>query len=275
MFESSKWYRLHDTVRSEGAIEIPKSEAAKWNAMGFGIFFSVNVFEGRRLAKNLVKINAWYCDYDGDKPEALKLLLAAPLKPSLIVETRNGYHMYYFARDATPDNYKLICNGVSDHFHCKDRLSDVTRILRTPGYYHHKTSEPWLVRALNGVWSHYSEADMMAAFDVQPLPPGEDLRSHFSSAAVMRNVFGLAAVSGTEYVNYDKYTLRNNHNGTFQILVNGKSTGCWLDRLGYIGSTSGGGPTIRHWLSWYGKGHDNVDAAMSYINDTINAKQGG
>jgi len=48
----------------------------------------------------------------------------------------------------------------------------------------------------------------------------------------------LSEISGSAWVSGEVIEFSKNNNGTDQIVVNGKSTGAWIDRNGKIGSTA-------------------------------------
>jgi len=61
----------------------------------------------------------------------------------------------------------------------------------------------------------------------------------------------LLSLSGSSHVNGDSISLRDNRNGTKQIICNKNPTSCWIDREGKIGSYSKGGPSVIQFLQWY------------------------
>jgi hypothetical protein len=65
----------------------------------------------------------------------------------------------------------------------------------------------------------------------------------------------LKNLSGTDAVAFDKYEFKDNRNGNLNIISNGKSTSCFIDRDKRIGSADAGGPTIWQWINWYQKDH--------------------
>jgi len=65
-------------------------------------------------------------------------------------------------------------------------------------------------------------------------------------------ILDLLLLSGTPELQGERFEVRPNYDGTYQILVNKKNTGNWIDKNGFIGSYSGGGPTIIQWIKWYG-----------------------
>jgi hypothetical protein len=62
----------------------------------------------------------------------------------------------------------------------------------------------------------------------------------------------LLKLSNIPELNSEEITLHPHKTGV-QIHVNKKSTSCWIDLDGKIGSSQGGGPTIIQWIDWYFK----------------------
>jgi archaellum biogenesis ATPase FlaH len=142
----------------------------KLNRQGFGVYFSPNGFDGRRLKDKLSVINAVYADLDvakdGDdsttkqivegKIRIVKALLEY-FAPAYIIETKNGVQPIWLLEncDVTKENIKLhkrVLKGIiewSKQFGAKgDNVYDITRVLRLPNYYHMK-SKPYRCRAMS------------------------------------------------------------------------------------------------------------------------------
>lgn len=137
---SEKLYAMYDVKDSSRKefIKVTPKQAKEYNDNNYGIFWTPNDFNGARKKENLVGINFWYCDIDGgDKAEQLKLIDKV-VTPSVIVESKNGYHCYWKCRDATLDNFERIERGIiaklNGDVHCKD----VSRVLRVPNFWHCK-----------------------------------------------------------------------------------------------------------------------------------------
>jgi hypothetical protein len=275
------WYRLHDTDRSAGAIRIVPDEAEAWNRKGWGIFHTVNSFRGARKTENLAAINAWAIDIDcaGAKDACLELVKKSPLYPSLVVETGNGYHVYWNARNARPETYAtIVAERLLPHFKADPRAKDVSRLLRVPGFLHQKDPRsPFLVRVVSWEGCAYTEAEMMYAFRApkKPLPklspqtqvPGRrQLGSTlWPKVFAMNCVDALNRLSGTHYVQGEVYSFKPVSRGHLNIYVNGKSTSCFIDTQGRIGSADHGGPTVANWLKWYGRSWSEVVQIMRLV----------
>ena len=70
-----------------------------------------------RDKEGVLEIKVWIVECDSlSKEEQKKLIDAAPIKPSLIIESKNSYHIYYFAEDGTKENYEQVCTGLGDYY---------------------------------------------------------------------------------------------------------------------------------------------------------------
>jgi hypothetical protein len=162
-----KLYALYDVKDSKrhDIRKVTPREAKELNSKNYGIFWTPNDFDGARRKENLLRINYWYCDIDGgDKEEQLKLIDRV-ITPSIVVESKNGYHCYWKAKNATEDNFERIERGIitklNGDVHCKD----VSRLLRVPNFYHCKDpNDKFLVRYVNTSKREYTEEFMLFHF---------------------------------------------------------------------------------------------------------------
>ncbi len=267
---SGQLWRLHDADPG-GCIAVTAEDARHWNARGWGIFATVNRFNGARQIVNLAEILAWAIDLDtGTKAEQRYRLKRAPLLPSIVVEVKRGYHAYWLAKDATPENWNAVnLDRLVHHLGADKNARDLARILRVPGFNHMKDpADPFMVREVYRSDAVYSEAEMLAAFPAAPKPVvaprpigrpitagGNDLWERQGSLDCRA---ALERLSGTDAVNGERYDFRPSRRGTWSILVDGKSCDAWIDPNGRIGSKTGGGPTIAQWLRWFGRSYREV-----------------
>ena len=258
------------TAKSQ-AIQIGKSNAKEYNEKGYGIFHTVNCFGERRRTEETTKLSSFYVDLDeGTKDQQMAMIKQCPT-PSLVVESRNGFHVYWAIRnnmikdhgfEDAIENYKLIQEMIVEVLNGDQKAKDVPRLLRTPNYYHHK-GEPYLVKDILSTNRAYTCRDMFEIFKPHYQPKAKikiekPINFSTSTMASSDNFWNsvnkipsdeaLARFSGTKYVNKEVFSLRANSNGTRQIIVNGKATGSWIDEAGLIGN---GGPTIANWLKYY------------------------
>lgn len=166
---AESFYALHDfdvDLKRHGAREIPVAAAEDYNSKGYGIFWTPNSFHGERKAKNLARIIFWFVDIDlGEKEKILNRILTALLLPSLVVETKKGYHAYYRAVDPNPANFQMVQRGLIEKFNGDPACKDVSRLLRVPGFNHWKDpANPFPVRKISECAAVYTEAKMMFCF---------------------------------------------------------------------------------------------------------------
>lgn len=277
-------YRMHDAPEaSKAAVPVSREEAKAWNTpeRGHGIFMTVNEFDGPRRKENLRRINAWAIDMDeGTKAEMAKKLLASPLVPSVIVETKRGYQAYWAAKDGKAEHWNaLVLERLVPHFGSDKNARDLCRILRAPGFLHLKDpTDPFKCRTVHKLEVSYTEQQLAASFPWTP-NLAEHKRAHDAeqraesakaarqsrpsegvSESLWEAIYRLDAratlekLSGHWAVGGESYSFRQNSNGKANLFVDNKGTSCFVDENGHIGSLSGGGPTAAQWLKWYG--HD-------------------
>jgi hypothetical protein len=263
------WYRMHDASPA-GMIATAPEQARHWNDLGYGIFATVNAFSGPRRIDCCTKIRAWAIDIDeGDKSEQRERIMRSPLAPSSIVETKNGYHVYWYARTGRREFYRPLVSRLVEFFRADKNARDVARVLRVPGYRHLKDpSDPFLVRHVYGPHRGrvYLEKQMARAFPAPEndessdrheserrkyvSPSGDDFWDRVYNLDQME---ALRRLSGSRYVGGEQYTFRAVGGGSrHNIVVDGKGSSCWIDASGRIGSADHGGPTVVQWLAWFG-----------------------
>lgn len=287
-------YRMLDAPEaSKAAIEVTRADAKYWNEQGYGIFCTVNTFDGPRRKENLKSINAWAIDIDsGTKREQRDRLLSSPLVPSLIVETKRGYQAYWIARGAKAEHWNaIVLERLVPYFGADANARDVCRILRVPGFMHVKDpTDPFLVRV---AWKHevaYTERQIAQSFawvpdkkhqrdahDAQRRAAELEIREAARANAIAAGLTpteslwdaiyaldceeGLRRLSGSSVVGGEQYTFRRTGKGNLNIFVDGKGSPCFIDADKRIGSPSGGGPTLIQWIRWFGRSYrDAIDA---------------
>ena len=153
--------------KSRGTFEVNYQQAVAYNQQGYGIFCTLNEFEGRRKRENLKKINFWIVDIDeGKKKDMVKQIQSLYLKPTMIVETKRGYHLYWKALDACLDNYEEIEDLLIKKMNGDKGVKDPLRLLRCPNFYHMKDpNNPFLIKIIqNNSDLAYTEKQMQYVF---------------------------------------------------------------------------------------------------------------
>lgn len=233
------------------------------------VFFTVNSMKDGHTDKAWVEwVNVWICEIDWMAKESQKQLIdIAPIKPSMIIESKSSLHMYWFAKDGKIENRSKICRWLRNFFDWDKAIAwDISRVLRLPGFYHMKNpDEPFLCTVIDCTLEEYTEEQMLAAY-----PDTETYQEKQQKARKRENAFKdegwddfrdrvramdtktvLKKVSWTSMVSYETIDFKMNANWTEQIIVNGKSTWCWLDKNWKIGSTDQWWPNRTNRVFWY------------------------
>jgi len=158
-FDSPEWHRM--------IAEAQEGEA--------GVFFSVNRTDGQGArSENIIHVRTYYVDIDGlkDKGPTLEALITARLKPSAIVETKNGVHAYWYAGGQVPvdyEEYRRVQVGLIRAFGGDIHAQDIARVLRLPGTLHLKDpGDPFLVRIVHQLSEeqtpYYTSGQLLSAY---------------------------------------------------------------------------------------------------------------
>ncbi|MBP3963829.1 DNA-primase RepB domain-containing protein [Paenibacillus lignilyticus] len=69
------------------------------------------------------------------------------IRGSMIVETKNGYHIYWAIRKGSIGWFVPIQRALVRKFNSDPQITDLARVMRVPGFYHRKNpASPYLVR---------------------------------------------------------------------------------------------------------------------------------
>jgi hypothetical protein len=258
-------------------------EAKKLNEKGYGIFGTVNSFHSWRVSSDLERLNFWYCEIDKGTKEQQMGRIKNFLRPTFIVESKNGYHCYWgikqelikiYGHEKAVAVYREINKRIVKKLDGDTNPIDVSRILRVPGFYHCKNpNDRFMVKKVFYNENSYTINEMLLF-----LPDTEKTKAKkliniqidgddfWAQANRINCMDGLIKLSGTDYVNGEEFDFIPDR-GKFQISVNGKRANCWIDEKGMIGSSAGAGPTIVNWLSYYN--HDMATIAQ-ILKDVFN-----
>lgn len=136
------------------------------NLNGYEAYFTVNGFEGAPNAKleNCTSLNSFFVDIDGRKEEKELAAIKAKLDPTFILETKNGYHVYWildepiFRNEVTPEEWtasvkrwERIEQAIVLELKADLVVKDVPRILRIPDTYYWKKSGAEYMEGTDGV----------------------------------------------------------------------------------------------------------------------------
>jgi hypothetical protein len=105
---------------------------------------------------------------DIKKQEFLTNLSNSPLKSSYIIETRNGYHLYWILTDnPSRELYIDIQKRLSYYFHSDPTIINPARVMRLPNYYWRKSShclDPFFVTIVDKSGQSFTTASLHSSF---------------------------------------------------------------------------------------------------------------
>lgn len=149
-------------IDQTGDKRLPVSNAKRnddLNRAGFESYFTVNGFKDAPNAQkeNCSSINAFFIDIDGRKDEKELEEIKKRLDPTFILETMNGYHVYWvldeaiFKDEIDEDDWNIavkrwerIEQNIVTELGGDPVVKDITRILRVPEtFYWKKTGDLW------------------------------------------------------------------------------------------------------------------------------------
>lgn len=277
-------------------------ELKKRNEAGYGVYFTPNAVKEKRaggkthMLDNFWYVNACYIDIDIEEtklayfPEEFDLrkkkkeaiageLFFAPLQPSLVIETRNGFQAYWFTNtDLT--RFKLIQRGIYEHFEKigadQSTLKEV-QLMRVPGFLHNKEKIKCSIRQElsrtyeDGSYWFYQPGELQAAFPAK-IKPKLIAQNYFKTQVyeqsslfkntqdIFQKVLKMPILSVIQKINGSRLTggetldFGQERNGKMNIIIKGKVTPNWVD-LNHnmiFSNTENGFCNIVHFAKWYG-----------------------
>ena len=142
----------------------------------YGIYFTPNGITGtkisekgsRHLDENVGIYNALFLDLDGGKKAEQKAkLLAYPIRPSYVVESKNGFHPYWFVYvGINEQEWRIGMKRLIQFFGADKAACNPSRLMRLPFTWHTKTDDKFFTKV--EVWSakRYEWQEVLV-----PLPP--------------------------------------------------------------------------------------------------------
>ncbi len=254
------------------------------NKQGYGIHFTPNavkVAEGKNRIDNIEYINSFWVEIDIEETKELKheddvitrknikaeiagLFLNFDFKywPSLFVETRNGFQVYWFAANCTILDFNLVQECLYRRFKNvgADKSSmKLNSMLRVPWFRYHKKGEegfitPWKVFSTLRLYDFNEMVAFLSAeydelmsekkrlnyelFEQELMSRSVTLNNRWTPPKGQSKVAKIIAypiknllekLSGKEIVNGDKFTFKKVSDTKFAVMVNGHGSPNWID----------------------------------------------
>lgn len=131
------------------------------------VFFGVATRKGRNGSKaGTSELRVLWADLDwkdltGGKAEADKRISEFSLKPSIIVSSGHGYHLYWILKKPLKADLKIegYLKGIASALGADSGATDIARILRVPGTFNRKNGGEILVTRSNDNGKRYELKD--------------------------------------------------------------------------------------------------------------------
>jgi hypothetical protein len=149
-FQDNKSHKKNNALSKilHGSLDDHFEELSRLNQQGAGIFIMINKGDGLgRKAKNVIAVRAVFVDLDGSP---LAPILEVKTKPHIITESSPGrYHAYWLVRDLPLKEFSKVQVALAEKFNGDKSVSDLPRVMRLPGFYWQKNSEPFLTKGVS------------------------------------------------------------------------------------------------------------------------------
>lgn len=189
----------YDLSREEIARQLHET-----NKKDYGIFFCVNEIDRNqdpqrhRTSKMLKRIRAVWADDDEVRQQPRSDF---PISPNVVVETSPGkFHYYWLTTTTDIQEWSHVMNGIANTFQTDNNAKDLVRVLRLPGFLHHK-HDAFLSHAYLGDSSVYSWEEIKQAFppDLTIRPISDKPNGHANATFVSYTDARKAIVSGANF----------------------------------------------------------------------------
>ncbi len=153
-----------------GTLAQHKAALQTYNELGFNVFFTVNITDGRgRRRENITKTRSVFADYDAGLPKQWAL------EPSMLVCSSPGRYQAYWNVDGWPSDFArwarieraLVMGTGADA-----NAQDLARIFRVPGFLNHKYEPPHKVSVIEWNVRAYNLVELAEAFGEAEEPVG-------------------------------------------------------------------------------------------------------
>lgn len=199
VFGDARYFRtFDDKERDEGGRNFTgdypseKKSLESHNQKYRGVFFIPN--PGGHKDRDIREIVAVFLDLDGSPLHpVLEACESSGVHPHAVVETSpDRYHVYFLVSGVAVSEFKPIQQALAKRFNGDTSICNPSRVMRLPGYYHHKKDEPFLshVVELNPDLPKYTKEQILTAFNLildAPRQKSEPAHYDCSTEGVKRN----------------------------------------------------------------------------------------
>lgn len=174
---------------------------ARQNRQGAAVFVMVNEGDSKGRARaNVTRARCVFVDLDG---APLEPVMEAAVRPSMTVESSPGrFHAYWLVRDMPLHDFTPAQQALAAKFNGDTHVCDLPRLMRVPGFLHHKRGTPFQSTLLTCepelVWDWSTLAEGLA------LPHSMVLPSVIPEGQRNSTLFKLAQVSNRQGIPQDE-----------------------------------------------------------------------
>nr|BDD47599.1 hypothetical protein 7 [Gammaproteobacteria bacterium] len=151
-----------------GTLDEVQEELTKQNLRGAGVFVLANAGTGSGTSKDDVSgVRAVFADDDDVRSDGPRT--DWPLMPHVVVESSFGKYHYWWLTQLgalTLEEFVLIQKEIAQQYGTDKAVHNVNRVMRSPGFYHHKENEPFQTRIveISPDLPRYTRAQIHKAF---------------------------------------------------------------------------------------------------------------
>lgn len=176
--------KSHQLKNLYGSYDTLKPLLEDYNKKNFCIYFVVN--SGGTKQQEISRINAVFADFDAGKDDegryfsleqteqfkqsSLEKIASFKFSPSIVVETRNGIHVYWLVNDSATTEQFLNCQlKLIQYFDSDKAITTPERIMRLPEYLWQKsTYDPYMCEVIQGNQMRYNIEEILEALPEVP-----------------------------------------------------------------------------------------------------------
>lgn len=148
-----------------GSLAQHSAELQRLNKLGAGVFVTINETDGKgRKSANITRVRSVFVDLDG-APLGPVQVYEKP--PNMIIESSpDRWHAYWFVESLSLDEFTAVQKALIARFDSDKSVHDLPRVMRVPGFVHHK-GEPFVSRI-----AQINNRESYASTDFERLPEG-------------------------------------------------------------------------------------------------------
>jgi len=136
----------------------------------------------RKLDRNVKRFSVLFADFDGGPKKKQEFLLLISLfpHPTMVVETKNGFHVYYFLEEnMTEEEWRKTQKAIIKTFGSDPAIKSPAHLLRLPFSWHCKTDEKFFVQIHSFHWRRFKRQEVIEMFNVPKDEPPRNSRTFY------------------------------------------------------------------------------------------------